>query len=324
MDELALTDALKLIYNVTKIYAKLSATFLPCIPHILKIISRVDISDKPLDGMPGSLVNALSILMEKQEKEDKAVDESPLFPTFDPNCNVNRLISILDRAVSLYSPQELETKAIPLLQSLISIYEVAPEVPRGCMRSLLLPESSDRSLPIGKTDSLSSKLLNFLTGHYAHLKVAVSEMMFLLSDKDAETLIKNIGYGFAAGFLAARAIPIPGNAGEVQSGATEADLNSLLNPVTGQRLTAEPRDNLPPMTQAEKEREAERLMVLFERYGYDHFTWKVMLMTITERKRMVISPSIPWNRLSTREDSKSCQMMLTVTERNAHGSQGLQ
>ena len=38
-----------------------------------------------------------------------------------------------------------------------------------------------------------------------------------------------------------------------------------INPVTGQRLAAEPENPEPEMTDEEKEREAERLFVLFER-----------------------------------------------------------
>ncbi|KAJ5863939.1 uncharacterized protein N7529_005855 [Penicillium soppii] len=263
MDELALTDTLKLIYNVSKIYPDLAASFSPSIPHILKIISRMDISEQPLDGLLGGLLNALSIL-DLGEKGGKVFDSSSLFPTFNENCNVERLITILDRAVSLYGPEELETKAIPLLYSLIAIHEVAPEDAQKYMRGLLLPEDGDRSLPIGQSDALSSRLLKLSTSHFANLKVAISELMFVLSGKDAETLTKNIGYGFAAGFLAARGIEMPQSDSEVHSATTDgADV--LLNPITGQRLDAEPTDDLPPMTQEEKEREAERLFVLFER-----------------------------------------------------------
>ena len=38
-----------------------------------------------------------------------------------------------------------------------------------------------------------------------------------------------------------------------------------INPITGQMKDMEPRDNGPEMTDEEKEREAERLFVLFER-----------------------------------------------------------
>lgn len=262
MDELALTDTLKLIYNVSKIYPDLASFFSTSLPHILKIVCRIDISDKPLDGILGGLLNALSIL-DLAEKTGKVFENNPLFPSFDPKCNVDRLISILNQTMVLYTPEELEAKAVPLLYSLITIYEAAPDDIQKHMQQLLLPEQGDRSLPIGQSDALSSKLLKLSTSHFANLKVATSELMFVLSGRDAEVLTKNIGYGFAAGFLAARGIEMPQSASETYS---IPNAESLINPVTGQRLAAEPKDDLPPMTQEEKEREAERLFVLFERY----------------------------------------------------------
>ncbi|KAJ5582611.1 Guanine nucleotide exchange factor Ric8 [Penicillium sp. DV-2018c] len=262
MDELALTDTLKLIYNISKMFSDLAVYFSPSIPHILKIISRIDIPTKPLDGLLSYLLNALSIL-DLEGKKGGTSESSPLFPVFDQNCNVERLIKILDQAVSSYGAEELNTKAIPLLYSLLAMYEVAPDSPRERMQYLLLPEDSDRSLPIGQSDTLSSRLLKLSISHFADLKVTISELMFVLSDKDAEKFTKNIGYGFAAGFLAARGIEMPKSASETY--ATNEDPETARNPITGQRWAAEPQDSGPPMTTEEKEREAERLFVLFER-----------------------------------------------------------
>ncbi|KAF7597288.1 hypothetical protein BBP40_008131 [Aspergillus hancockii] len=255
IDELALIDTLKLIFNVSKLYG-LSATFAPSIPHIFKMITRIDIPAKPLDGLLSYLLNCLSTL-DLENKKGKPFDNNPLFPTFNQNCNVDKLINILDQATSSYTPQELETKAIPLLHSLITIYELAPDGARKYMEWLLLPEDNDRSQPIGQSDTLSSKLLKLSTAPSPNLKTAISELMFVLSGKNAENLTKNIGYGFAAGLLATRGMEIPKTAGEAFA--------AEVNPVTGQRWDAEKQDTGPPMTQEEKEREAERLFVLFER-----------------------------------------------------------
>ncbi|KAJ5090792.1 hypothetical protein N7532_009476 [Penicillium argentinense] len=263
MDELALIDTLKVIFNVAKIYPDLATFFSPSIPHILKIISRITIPATPLDGLLSYLINCLSVL-DLEEKKGNHFESSPLFPTFDKNCNVDKLINILDQAVSLYSPEELEEKAIPLLHSLIVVHEVAPDGPRKYMQWLLLPEDNDRSQPIGKSDTLASRLLQLSTSPYTNLKTGISELMFVLSGKDAENLTRRIGYGFAAGFLASRGMEIPQTAGEAYATNTEG-LDPDVNPITGQRWTAEPKDERPPMTMEEKEREAERLFVLFER-----------------------------------------------------------
>jgi hypothetical protein len=255
---------LKLVFNVAKIYPDLASTFSTSIPYIFKIISRIEIPLKPLDGLLGGLLNCLSTL-DLENKNGKPFDGSPLFPTFNQNCNVDKLINILDQATSAYDPLELETKSIPLLHSLVVIHELAPDGPRKYMQWLLLPDDNDRNQPIGQSDTLSSKLLKLSTMPYANLKVAISELMFVLSGSNVENLTRNIGYGFAAGLLASRGIDIPKSAGEAFSTNSEG-LDPDINPITGQRWAAEKPETGPPMTKEEQEREAERLFVLFERY----------------------------------------------------------
>lgn len=257
-----MTDTVKLIFNISKIHPSLADTFSVSIPSVLKIISRIDIPAKPLDGLVSHLINSLSVL-DLEQKKGKPFESNPLFPTFDKNCNVDKLINILDQAVSAYRPEELEVKVIPLLHSLIIIHEIAPDGPRKYMQWLLLPED-DRSQPIGQSDTLASRLLRLSTSPYPNLKTCISELMFVLSEKDAENLTKKIGYGFAAGFLASRGLEIPQTAGEAFA-TNPNGLDPEVNPITGQRWTAEPKDSGPPMTTEEKEREAERLFVLFER-----------------------------------------------------------
>ncbi|OJI98099.1 hypothetical protein ASPVEDRAFT_37533 [Aspergillus versicolor CBS 583.65] len=263
IDELAFIDTLKLVFNVSKLFEDLAPTFSPSIPYIFKIISRIDIPLKPLDGLLGTLLNCLSTL-DLENKKERSYESNPLFPTFNQNCNVDKLINILDQAVSAYDPLELETKAIPLLHTLVTIHELAPDGPRKYMQWLLLPDDNDRNRPIGQSDTLSSKLLKLSTMPYRNLKIAISELMFVLSGKNAESLTKNIGYGFAAGLLASRGMDIPKSAGEAFATNPEG-LDPEVNPITGQRWDKEKEDTGPPMTQEEKEREAERLFVLFER-----------------------------------------------------------
>lgn len=260
---MAFSETLKLTFNIANIYPDLACTFTPSISSILKVISRIEIPRKPLAGLLGTLVNALSAL-DIEGKESKNSDNT-FFPKLSQNSNVDKLINILDQAVSAHSPEELEVKVVPLINVLITIHELAPDGPRKYMQWLLLPEDSDRGQPIGHSDTLSSRLLRLSTTPCNNLKTAISELMFVLSGKDAENLTKNIGYGFAAGLLASRNIEIPQTAGEAFA-TNPNGMNPEVNPVTGQRFDAEREDPNPPMSKAEKEREAERLFVLFERY----------------------------------------------------------
>ncbi|KAI8146753.1 guanine nucleotide exchange factor, partial [Fennellomyces sp. T-0311] len=73
---------------------------------------------------------------------------------------------------------------------------------------------------------------------------------------------QEVGYGNAIGFLVNRGIAV-----EPPQGVETDDPNKQINPITGQYVAAEEASgpSLAEMTDEEKEREAERLFVLFER-----------------------------------------------------------
>ncbi|EEH47022.1 uncharacterized protein PADG_03120 [Paracoccidioides brasiliensis Pb18] len=267
MDELALSETLKLMFNITNFYPHRGDTFSISIPHILKILSRIEIPTPPLQAPVNYLINSL-LNLDLEAKKSKHFGTNPLFPKFDQNCNVDKMINILDQAVAMHKPEHLETLAVPLLTLLRKIYSFAPEGPRKYMEWLLLPEDDDHDLPIGQSNTLSSRLLRLSTSPVApSLREGISALMFELSGSDATDFVRNVGYGFAAGFLMSHDMPVPETAKEAFSSNTSrgGELNPNVNPITGQRWDAEPRDTGPEMSQEEKEREAERLFVLFER-----------------------------------------------------------
>ncbi len=106
----------------------------------------------------------------------------------------------------------------------------------------------------------------------------ISSLLFELSNKDAQKFVQNVGYGFASGFLFQHNVPIPENALEAWSTGSDGsntrasqdsrqDISGRVNPITGQLLEMEETIETEEMTQEEKEREAEKLFVLFERYA---------------------------------------------------------
>lgn len=183
---------------------------------------------------------------------------------------MEKLINILDQAVAVHKPSQLEVNATPLLQLLRRMHEVAPEPSKKYMAWLLLPNDSDREEAIGTSNTLSSRLLKLsLAPEAPNLRQSISQLMFELSGKDANEFVQNIGYGFASGFLMNEGIEIPASAKEaycVPSG--EGEKKVPVNPITGQRLDREKKDEGPEMTDEQKEREAERLFVLFERFVF--------------------------------------------------------
>ena len=84
---------------------------------------------------------------------------------------------------------------------------------------------------------------------------------FELSERDPSLFVHNVGFGNAAGYLNSKGI-------EISQKELGSAVGPAVNPITGQRLDAEPEVELPEMTDEEKEREAERLFVLFERYVF--------------------------------------------------------
>lgn len=146
------------------------------------------------------------------------------------------------------------------------------------MQTLLLPSNEERAQPLGRAETLAAYLLRLSTSPVApNLRESISSLMFELSDKDATSFVRNVGYGFASGFLMTHDLPMPATAAEgwstIEGGEKVEDIGEKvtnvdgreINPVTGQRRDMEPVDQGPEMTDEEKEREAERLFVLFER-----------------------------------------------------------
>jgi len=95
--------------------------------------------------------------------------------------------------------------------------------------------------------------------YHSRLKDAVGELFFAICDSDATTLSSLLGYGNVAGFLFSKNImTAPAPSSSEPSSSTAGDIN----PITGTK--AQPREPL-DMTDEEKEMEAEKLFVLFDR-----------------------------------------------------------
>ena len=200
-------------------------------------------------------------------QDQNSASSTSLFPTADPSCYTLSLIRLLDAATQQYSDDVLETNAIPLLTLIRRVNEVAPDEVRRQMQLKLLPTDSERDQPLGTSDNLSSRLLKLSTTPVAaQVKEGVSSLLFELSDKDPATFVRNVGYGYAAGYLMTHRISVPEASLRQDLGARVTSVDGQeINPVTGQRRDMEPPDPSLDMTDEEKEREAERLFVLFER-----------------------------------------------------------
>ncbi|KAK7420168.1 hypothetical protein QQZ08_010524 [Neonectria magnoliae] len=264
MQEMALVETLKLLFNLTHHCsdAEHVSAFTPSVPHIVTLLWRQDISSaKPLDPPFGPIINAL-LNLDMESDSSKAA----IYPKNNPNTVATRLIEILDPSMKVYDDNELEAVVTPVVSVIRNIHEHAPESTKEHIRSLLLPTAEDRENILGQGTTLSARLLKNSTNPVAPaLREAISHLLFDMSDRDASKFVENVGYGFASGFLFQNNVPIPASASEAFSKGDPNGEQKPVNPVTGQFLDAENPVDVPEMTQAEKEREAERLFVLFER-----------------------------------------------------------
>ncbi|KAI0759715.1 guanine nucleotide exchange factor [Trametes elegans] len=159
--------------------------------------------------------------------------------------------------------QTLDDVLTPLAVLLTKLC-LADEGSRLRMRAWILPDDLDRSAPLEGRADLLGRLLRLLASvHHAKLKNAVGEMLFAICDSDAGTLASYVGYGNVAGFLFNKGImsaPPPPGGGAAGPAATPAGVP--INPITG---VAERPSAPVEMSDEEKEREAEKLFVLFDR-----------------------------------------------------------
>ncbi|KAI2604480.1 guanine nucleotide exchange factor [Hypoxylon fragiforme] len=261
MEDMALVETLKLLFNITHYCKDKISSFTVAIPLIVTVLCKSSfLTTKPLDPPTGSAINALFNL----DIGAKEIQVS-LFPPNEPNTFANYLIDLLARSTTAHDNEDLDACITPLVGVIRSIHEHAPKDVQNSMRARLLPTEADRAEVLGRTDSLPSWLLNNSTNPLApQLREVISNLFFDMSDKDASIFVENVGYGFASGFLFNKNMPVPSNASEAFSNA-QIGSDRPINPITGQFLDAEREPEAPQMTDAEKEREAERLFVLFER-----------------------------------------------------------
>ncbi|KAK4191840.1 guanine nucleotide exchange factor [Podospora australis] len=268
MDDMAMAETLKLLFNVTQFCPNQLAPFEPAIPSIVTILTNHDLpspqSKTPLDPPFGPLLNTLLNL----KLSTDAAKES-LFPSSSPTVVSDRLIKLLALSIKAYTNPNLEQIVTPVVCALTVIYEHAPAVVRKAVQTALLPSEEDRQDVLGKADTLPSRLLrNWTNAEAPELGKAISHLYFDLSDRVPNKFVKNVGYGYASGFLFQNGIEIKPDSlsgNEVEGSDGVREINRPVNPITGQFLDTEKPVEVPEMTDEEKEREAERLFVLFER-----------------------------------------------------------
>ena len=253
MQGMALLETLKLLYNLASKFPEQMYFFSHSTDAIVSILNTILLPPKALDPPISQLLNVLAVVEWSSSPWTKSEETVQQL--------AERLVQVLDQCTSSMKKEDLETQLIPLITVIRKSNALPLPSVKTLLRASLLPQESERDKPLGQSTTLASRLLRLQTsGGLTVLPDAISSMLFDLSDRDATSFVRNIGYGHAAGYLMTHKIAVP----EGLSARNGNDA-AAINPITGQRLDAESPVNMPPMTEEEKEREAERLYVLFER-----------------------------------------------------------
>ncbi|KAL1302297.1 hypothetical protein AAFC00_002713 [Neodothiora populina] len=267
--ERACTETLKLLYNLIDRDPYRATLFDEALYPILDLLSKASIPSPPLQLLISSLINPLNQLELKEG--------CPLLVESSNNIYLQRLVLILDLASQTYSAAEMNIKASPLVQVLLRATELSPPGVASQLGKILLPSEQDRQNVLGKNDSLPSRLLRLFNNPAApELSALLPALYFELSDRDVDLFVSNVGYGLAAGYLASRGLyhdPAAHNRRVTEDSKEDSSIptenarlrNSEINTITGQWRKDEIESELPELTEDEKEREAEKLFVLFER-----------------------------------------------------------
>ncbi|ELU39698.1 Ric8 domain-containing protein [Rhizoctonia solani AG-1 IA] len=217
-------------------------------------------------GNGSPLSRALNLLNRRSSPGRK----SPPLPTGD---SAIRALSILQNLLALHLPGNCDpddagvraaakSKGVSLdevgapIAALVTRLAAGDDGARTRMAAVVLPPDMDRSSPLEKKDDFLGRCIRLMTSvYYPTLNDAIGELLFVLCGSDGQALSAAIGYGNAAGHLYNKGIMAPPPA---SSGGDD------INPITGTR-EAPSGPSLSEMTDEEKQREAEKLFVLFDR-----------------------------------------------------------
>ncbi|KKF96086.1 Cell fusion protein cfr1 [Ceratocystis platani] len=209
----------------------------------------------------GKLVNAISKAVTRHARTSNV-------PTADPSSPGSAILKLLSTLALMYEKQvdKFSPTTSPLFDLLTKV-AIPKDDPLQPPVTLLINCLFAIPLPNNYTYSKESvaRLIELLElGLAAYEKdntKTTLNIYFELAERSPQAFVTVVGFGNAAGFLASKGIKMS----ESEINQNNNGPSYAINPITGQRLDMEDVSDLPEMTDEEKEREAERLFVLFER-----------------------------------------------------------
>ncbi|XP_026171853.1 synembryn-A [Mastacembelus armatus] len=250
--------------------------------HLVAILRlcllRKCILSEDTDELQGHTVNLLSALPLQCLNVLLTV---PLEPSSEQCEGVNMdcvhtLLVFMERR--LESGDKIKEKLTPILNLLTESCRAHRET-RHYIRKHILPPLRDVSQRPEEGTTVKSRLIRLMTHLDTNLKHCAADLIFVLCKENVRRFVKYTGYGNAAGLLATRGL-LGGQLTRTFSSDAQYSSDSdsdteeyrqakdRINPVTG-RVEAEQPDPMEGMTEEEKEEEAKRLIMLFNKLSRD-------------------------------------------------------
>ncbi|XP_071319433.1 chaperone Ric-8A isoform X2 [Trachinotus anak] len=189
---------------------------------------------------------------------------------------VHTLLTFMEKR--LESGDKIKEKLTPILNLLTESCRAHRET-RHYIRKHILPPLRDVSHRPEEGSTVKSRLIRLMTHLDTDLKHCAADLIFVLCKENVGRFVKYTGYGNAAGLLATRGL-LGGQGSRTSSSDAQYSSDSdsdteeyreakdRINPVTG-RVEAEHSDPMEGMTEEEKEEEAKRLIMLFNKLSRD-------------------------------------------------------
>ncbi|XP_029690295.1 synembryn-A isoform X2 [Takifugu rubripes] len=190
---------------------------------------------------------------------------------------VHTLVLFMERR--LESGEKMKEKLTPILNLLTESCRAHRETRRYIKKHILPPLRDVTHRPEEGT-TVKSRLIRLMTHLDTDLKHCAADLIFVLCKENVSRFVKHTGYGNAAGLLASRGL-LGGHGLRTSSpeGQYSSDSDSdteeyrkvkdRINPVTGRVESPQP-DPMEGMTEEEKEEEARRLLMLFNKAAKDN------------------------------------------------------
>uniref|UniRef100_A0A668RTR5 Synembryn n=1 Tax=Oreochromis aureus TaxID=47969 RepID=A0A668RTR5_OREAU len=309
------TEILKILFNITHSTHKQdpseddAALYRHLVAILRLCLMRKCLLSEDTDELQGHTVNLLSALPLQCLDVLLTV---PLEPDSEQCEGVNMdcvhtLLMFMERR--LEAGDKIKEKLTPILNLLTESCRAHRET-RHYIRKYILPPLRDVSQRPEEGTTVKSRLIRLMTHLDTDLKHCAADLIFVLCKENVRRFVKYTGYGNAAGLLATRGLlggQGPRTSDTQYSSDSDSDteeyrqVRDRINPVTG-RVEAVQPDPMEGMTEEEKEEEAKRLIMLFNKLSRDNI---IQPMGVDEEGKLVPMSGLKENPLSEEARSES-------------------